>query len=84
MDIVERAREPISELEDPHYLKGLKAEIERLRADNAEWQDRCLRYQTALREIIAYRVDLDDAATRAYAIARRALSNNVDTKPDSA
>jgi preprotein translocase subunit SecA len=83
MDIVERAREPISELEDPHYLKGLKAEIERLRADNAEWQDRCLRYQTALREIIAYRVDLDDAATRAYAIARRALSNNVDTKPDS-
>jgi chromosome segregation ATPase len=58
----------------------------RLRADNAEWQDRCLRYQTALQDAMVALCSLE-ATTETIAARNRirhALSNNVRTKPDSA
>lgn len=57
---IERLRERIAELEDPHYLKSLHAEIERMRA--------------ALRQIVT-EADSDDGLTAwdGADIARRAL-----------
>jgi hypothetical protein len=72
---IERLR-AIADTDTPELLEQ-QAEIRRLRADNAEWQDRCLRYQTALQEMVVACHDVG-------VIARRALSNNLDTKPDSA
>ena len=51
-------------------------EVERLRTENAAWQDRCLRYQTALQVIalITYEDAIGDVRiSNAAMLARRAL-----------
>jgi hypothetical protein len=81
--VIRRLEAEIERLRDWGSMEARKAfeaeaEIKRLLADNAQWQDRCLRYQTALESI----EDCD--ACSSYFRARLTLSNNLDTKPDSA
>ena len=63
--------------QDIEDYNRLELDNARLRADNAQWQDRCLRYQAGLESI----EDCD--ACSSYFRARRALSLSVDTNPDS-